>query len=116
MGIKHKTRAGERWRSRCLRPPARGKELLAPKVTQDPVNDLGLLDAGDDPHRAAALLTDLDINPEHTLESFCPGHGATLLRFGFGHRRNTGDTLTAPRWRYLCAKVAVGCEYSMVGF
>ena len=126
--IEHRRQAGERWRPRCLRPPPWGKELLAPKVTQDPVNDLGLLDAGDDPHRTTALLTDLDINLEHTLESFCPGHGkvrshsdregalgyATLLRFGFGHRRNTGDMLTASCRRYLCTKVAVGCEYAMV--
>ena len=89
MGIKRKTRAGERWRSRCKRPPARGKELLAPKVTQDPLDDVKPLDTGEDLNRAAALLTDLDINkvrsrsdregalgyPEYTLESFCPSHG-----------------------------------------
>jgi hypothetical protein len=44
-------------------------------VTQDPLNDVRLFDASDDLNRAAALLTDVDINPEYTLESFCPGHG-----------------------------------------
>ena len=32
-------------------------------------------DAGDDPHRTAAGLTDLNIDPEYALEALRPGHG-----------------------------------------
>ena len=39
-------------------------------------------DAGDDPHRPAAVLADFDIDPEHALEALCPSHGLASLGLG----------------------------------
>ena len=35
----------------------------------------------DDPHRPAAVLAGLDVDPEHAFEALCPGHGTALVRF-----------------------------------
>ncbi|NNE34238.1 MAG: hypothetical protein HKN13_03315 [Rhodothermales bacterium] len=42
------------------------------EMFQNPLDDGGLLDAGDDAQAAAALLAGLDINCEHSLEALCP--------------------------------------------
>ena len=42
------------------------------EMLQNPLDDGGFLDAGDDAQAAAALLAGLDINGEYPLEALCP--------------------------------------------
>ena len=98
-------------RPRRLEPRCGGPFVLAPAVKQDPIDDVGPLDAGNDSDRTTTVLTDLDVDPEHTPETFRPGHGAML--FGFGRDRLAGRSLAAPRRCDLRTKSAVGCKHAM---
>ena len=42
------------------------------EMVQNPLDDCGLLNAGDHPQLPAALSAGLDINGEHPLEALCP--------------------------------------------
>ena len=42
------------------------------EMFQNPLDDCGLLDAGDDAQAATALLAGLDVNREYPLEALCP--------------------------------------------
>ena len=86
--------------------------MLAPQVTQDPGNDVGPLDAGDNLDGTATPLADFDIDLEHALETPSPGHGAML--FGVGRGRLKGRSLAAPGRRDLRTKAAVGREHTMI--
>jgi hypothetical protein len=43
-------------------------------MPQDPGNQCRFLDAGNDPQRAAAMRTGLDVDGEHALEALRSGH------------------------------------------
>ena len=56
-------------------------------MLQDLLNDLRLLNAGNDADRPAALLTLLYFNSEDALQALCPGHAVGLgfaVIFAFG--------------------------------
>jgi hypothetical protein len=42
------------------------------EMVQNPLDDSGLLNAGDDAQAATALLAGLDVNREYPLEALCP--------------------------------------------
>jgi len=42
-------------------------------VGEDLLDHLGVLDAGDDPHRPAARLAGLDVDAEDSFQALCPG-------------------------------------------
>lgn len=89
-----------------------GRHTLAPKMTQNPLDDVRPLDTGDDLDRAATVLADLDIDLEHAPEAPGPSHGAMLL--GFGRRGCAGQSLAAPGRRDLRTQAAVGCENTVI--
>ena len=54
-----------------------GRFLL--KVLENLLNDLGVLDAGNDLDVTAAVFADLNIDAENSLKSLHPGHGSMAL-------------------------------------
>ena len=56
-----------------------GVLFLALKMSQDPVDDVLLLDASDDFDRPTAATANLDVDFEHALESLGPGHSSMAL-------------------------------------
>ncbi len=48
-------------------------------VPEYPLPYVGVFDAGDDAHPAAAPLAGLDVNSEYALQASRPGHGRTQL-------------------------------------
>ena len=54
--------------------PGRGFLFLLAKMSQDPVDDVLVLNACDDPDRTTAASANLDVYIEHALESLGPGH------------------------------------------
>ena len=81
------------------------------KVIEDSGDDVGIVDAGNDPNRTPAMLADFDIDSEHPLETPCPSHGAVF--FGSGHWLVGSASLAAPGRCDLGAPAAVGGEDSM---
>ena len=85
-----------RWRPARRPPRTFGLSHLRIQVCEDLIDDVGILDAGDDPHRPAAGRAGLDVDPEHPLEALRPGHRGTA----FGRRRllriRGPGVLTAP--------------------
>ena len=55
-----------------------GVLFLAFKMSQDPVDDVLILNASDDPDRASTASTDLDVDIEYSLESL--GHYRHAIR------------------------------------
>ena len=70
-----------RWRPgwRYQKGPARGFLFRLAKMGQDPVDDVLVLDAGDDLYRTTAMIANLDIDIEYSLESLGPGHSRMTL-------------------------------------
>ena len=61
-------------------PPGRfGLGRFRIKVGEDLLDDVGIFDARDDPHRPAAGRTGLDVDPENPLEALRPGHRGTAF-------------------------------------
>jgi hypothetical protein len=57
----------QQWPGRCFL-------FFLAQVSQYSIDDVLILDTGDDPDRSAATATDLDIYVEDALESLGPGH------------------------------------------
>jgi hypothetical protein len=72
-----------RWRPARRPPRGFGLSRLRIQVCEDLLDDVGILDAGDDPHRPTAGRKGLDIDPEHPLEALRRGHRGAA----FGLRR-----------------------------
>ena len=53
--------------------------FLALKMSQDPVDNVLVLNTTDDPDRASTASTDLDVDIEYSLESLGPGHSRMTL-------------------------------------
>jgi len=67
-------------------PPGRfGLGRFRIKVGEDLLDDVGIFDARDDPHRPAAGRTGLDVDPENPLEALRPGR----LDLSFDTKDNT---------------------------
>lgn len=79
-------------------------------VRQYPLDDVGVLDAGHDPHRATAVLTGLDVYSEHALLPPDPGHRSAWI--GAGSVSIGGFAPAAPGRRDLRAPAAVRCKYT----
>lgn len=64
---------------RCEKREGRDTLFLLAKMSQYPVNDVLILDAGDDFYRPAAAAADFDVYVEDSLEPLSPGHGGMAL-------------------------------------
>ena len=53
--------------------------FLALKMSQDPVDNVLVLNTTDDPDRASTASTDLDVDIEYSLESLGPSHSSMAL-------------------------------------
>ena len=51
---------------------------VQPQMREDAADELRVFDAGDDLHRAAALLAALDLDAEDAFEALRPGHRGVL--------------------------------------
>jgi hypothetical protein len=56
-----------------------GVLFLALEVSQNPVDNLLVLNTSDDPDRSAAASTDFNVDIEYSLESLGPGHSRMTL-------------------------------------
>ena len=56
-----------------------GVVFLALKMSQDPVDNVLVLNTTDDPDRASTASTDLDVDIEYSLESLGPSHSSMAL-------------------------------------
>jgi hypothetical protein len=56
-----------------------GVVFLALKVSQNPVDNVLVLNTTDDPDRASTASTDLDVDIEYSLESLGPSHSSMAL-------------------------------------
>jgi len=91
------------------------------EVGEDGADGFGFLDAGDDPHRAAAVGAGGDVDGKDPLEPLRPAHRTALLlgaaRLVVGacvnRRRIARRPLAAPRWRHLRAQVCIRGEYAV---
>ena len=54
--------------------PGRGSLFLLAKMGQDPVDNVLVLNACDDPDRPAAASANFNVDIEYALESLGPGH------------------------------------------
>jgi hypothetical protein len=81
-------------------------------VFEDLSDHRRVLDAGDNFHCAATVLTGFDVDPEHALETSGPGHGTVFFRFC--QVRVGGESLTAPCRGDLRAKAAVRGEEPVI--
>jgi hypothetical protein len=72
-----------RWRSACQPPGGSWPSHFRIEVIEDLLDDIGILDARDDPHRSAASRTGLDVDPENPLGALRPAHRGPA----FGWRR-----------------------------
>ena len=92
-----------------------GVLLLSLKMSQNSIDDILLLDTGDDSDRSAAAGADLDVYIEHALEPLSPSHGGMAL--GGGANFCVGDRLDAfptPGWRDQPTPAVVWSENAMV--
>jgi len=76
------------------------------KMPKDPLDHLGLFDAGNDPHCTTTALALFYVDPEHSFATSSPGHRA--MRFAARRRRITGRPLAAPGRCHLGTQAAVG--------
>ncbi len=91
------------------------------EVGEDGANGLGVFDAGDDPHRAAAVGAGGDVDGKDPLEPLRPAHRTALLlgaaRLVVGAdvhwRRIARRPPAAPRGRQLRAQVCIRGEYAV---
>ena len=75
--VHQRKRGVSRW---CTRRPGRcAKCVPAVEVRRDLVNHCRGLNAGNELHRPAAMLTGLDVDPEYGFETFSPCHGSALF-------------------------------------
>ena len=56
-----------------------GVLFLIAKMSQDPVDDVLILNASDDSDRSAAAAADFDVDIEYSLESLGPSHSRMTL-------------------------------------
>ncbi len=70
-----------RWRPGWGHQEGPGRDILflLAKMSQDPVDDVLLLDASDDFDSPPAATANLNVDIEHTLESLGPGHSSMAL-------------------------------------
>ena len=73
-----------------------GAGLAGGEMSEDPLDDLGSVDAGDDAQRAATHTTVFDVDVEDALEALHPAHGGRR-RMGFagGLISTVGDDVVA---------------------
>ena len=53
--------------------------FLLSKMSQDAIDDVLVLNTGDDLYRSTAMTANLDIDIEDSLESLGPGHRSVIL-------------------------------------
>ena len=82
------------------------------EMFQNPLDDGGLLDAGDDAKAAAALPAGLDVNGKDALEALCPAHRP--LPIGGRCRAALSGSRGACPGHNLCPVGARRCEHAMV--
>ena len=98
----------QQWPSRCFL-------FFLAQVSQYSIDDVLVLDTGDDPDRSAATATDLDIDVEDAFEPLRPGHGGMTLGGCADFCVGDGlDAFTAPGWRDEPAPAVVWCQDAMV--
>ena len=84
-------------------------------MSQYSIDDVLVLDTGDDPDRSAATATDLDIDVEDAFEPLRPSHGGMTLGGCADFCVGDGlDAFTAPGWRDEPAPAVVWCQDAMV--
>jgi len=103
---------------RPARRPPRGLGLscFRIQVGEDLLDDLGILDARNDPHCSAADRTGLDVDAENPLEALRPSHRGATFRLCRRLRIRGRGTLTAPAplgRRHPRAVFAVRCKHPM---
>jgi hypothetical protein len=96
----------QQWPSRCFL-------FFLAQVSQYSIDDVLVLDTGDDPDRSAATATDLDIYVEDAFEPLRPGHGGMTLGGCADFCVGDGlDAFTAPGWRDdLCLKILTNTQH-----
>ena len=82
-------------------------------MTQYPVDDRLILNAGDHFSLTATLWAHRDINVEYPFQALCPGHGLVVLFRGFVFDFLTGASFAAFGWRHINTVFAVGGKYAM---
>ena len=109
--VEHEGQGGGRCTGR-LRCDTRCVLAFAYAVFEDLSDHRRVLDAGDNFHCAATVLTGFDVDSERALETSGPGHGTVFFRFC--QVRVGGESLTAPCRGDLRAKAAVRGEEPMI--
>jgi hypothetical protein len=98
----------QQWPSRCFL-------FFLAQVSQYSIDDVLVLDTGDDPDRSAATATDLDIYVEDAFEPLRPGHGGMTLGGCADFCVGDGlDAFTAPGWRDEPSPAMVRCQDAVV--
>ncbi|EGC93683.1 hypothetical protein ECD227_4109 (plasmid) [Escherichia fergusonii ECD227] len=112
---------GRRRRARCGPVVRLLQRAVFLEVGEDGANGLGVFDAGDDPHRAAAVGTGGDVDGKDPLEPLRPAHRTALLlgaaRLVVGacvnRHRIARRPPAAPRGRQLRTQVCIRGEYAV---
>ena len=92
-----------------------GVLLFSLKMSQNSIDDILLLDTGDDSDRSAAAGADLDVYIEYAPESLSPSHRRMSLRCRADlHIGNRLDSFSTPGWRDQSAPAVVRREYAVV--
>jgi hypothetical protein len=82
-------------------------------VIENLVDDLLILDAGDQPGFTATRWADRDIDVKHPFQALCPGHGPVALFGCFVFVFLSGAAFAAFGRRHIYPVFAVGREYAM---
>lgn len=92
-----------------------GVLFLIAQMSQDSIDDVLVLNAGDNFYGSTATTANLDIDIEYTFQSLSPGHRGMLFG-GSANLRifNLLHTFTALCWRDQPATVVIRCENVMV--